>query len=296
MERASQILSDTCLKQLFQLKQASTTQSFKILSYKNSFKYSLLHEGQIKIEILSPTSFAAYEGETVLPSINGPAISEARYTDFLLGATRVRAQYNDLLKAKNASVSSAWLLVTAYYCCFYSSIELLKLQNRIPLGFDVGDLAKIAPRATGSDAAAFFQKASLNFIGQPRANKLVFESSGDKPHLAAWKNLSTSFDKIFKDKDWPEIAIYKRILETTDTNPSRVRNNWNYKRPDYYSSSGEAYGSQFKKLVHNPKGARQWLENNAKHADHDDSSRIAALCELLAPSVIDAYDRIRVHD
>lgn len=297
MERASQVLSDLCTKTLTKVKQDfyndPTTQS---LSYKNSFKYSLLHQAQIKIEIKSPTSFSIFEGETDLPEANGQVISEARLTDFLLGASRVKAHYQDLMKAKDAHISSAWLLVTAYYCCFFSCIELLKISDRIQIGFDPDDLLLLQSRSTGQHKAAFFQSNTLNFVGQLQANKIVFESTGAKPHAAAWTHLNSALTSIFKGKSWNEVEMLKRILSDPALNPSRVRNNWNYKRPDYFGTTGESFGIQFKKLLGNPRGSTDWLVRNGATAGQDDSSRIAALCEILAPSIIDAYDRIKTKE
>lgn len=294
MERASQVLSDLCTKTLATAKNSIPTNSAcNDLSYKNSFKYSILHQAQIKIEIRSATSFSIFEGESDLPIINGQAISEARFTDFLLGASRVKTHYQDLIKAKEAHISSAWLLVTAYYCSFFACIEILKINDRIQLGFDPEDLRIMQPRATGIDKAAFFQGNTLNFIGQMQANKIVFESTGAKPHTAAWQQLNGILGSIYKGKSWGEIEILKRMLSDPTLNPSRIRNNWNYKRPDYFGTAGEKFGIHFKKLLGNPKGASDWLTRNGVSAAQDDSGRIAALCEYLAPSIIDAYDRIR---
>lgn len=294
MERASQVLSDLCTKTLTTTKiNLGSELSSKSLSFKSSFKHSILHQGEIKIEIGSPTSFSIFEGESDLPDAHGKIISEARLTDFFLGASRIKTHYQDLLKAKEAQVSSAWLLVTAYYCCFFSCIELLKISDHIQLGFDTADVQLLQTRSTGVHKASFFLKPPLNFVGQMRANKIVFESNGDKPHVAAWTHLNSTLNKIFKGKSWCEIEMLKRILTEPQLNPSRIRNNWNYKRPDYYGAKGEMFGVQFKKILGNPKGATDWLVRNGVTADSDDSSRIAAICEILAPAVINAYDRIR---
>lgn len=293
MERASQVLSDLCTKTLTPIKKNSSNES--PITFKDSFKYSLLHHGEIKIEIKSPTSFAIFEGESDLPDANGKILSEARLFDFFLGAYRVKTHYQDLMKAKEAHVSSAWLLVTAYYCCFFSCIEILKINNRIQIAFDVEDLKLLKTRATGPNKAAFFESKTLNFTGQYRANKILFESNGDKPHQAAWQHLNTTLKTIFKGKSWLEIEMLQKILSEPYLNPSRVRNNWNYKRPDYFGFKGESFGIQFRKLLGNPKGSTDWLVRNASTADPDDSSRIAAICEILAPAVIDAYDHIRCH-
>lgn len=294
MERSSQVLSDFCVKKLAAA-QDSSLESLEIqsLSYKHSLKYSILHQGQIKIEIKSATSFAIFEGESDVPTADGQIIAEARLTDFLLGANRVKTHYQDLIKAKDAHVSSAWLLVTAYYCCFFSCIELLKFNNHIQLGFDPDDLSLLEPRATGPEKAAFFQGNTLNFVGRIKANKIVFESNGSKPHTSAWFQLKILIESLFGTKSWQETDMLCKILLNPILNPSRVRNNWNYKRADYFGATGEQFGIPFKKLLGNSKGAAEWLIKNGATANADDSARIAALCELIAPSIIDAYNRIR---
>lgn len=295
MERASQLLSDLCVKTLASAK-SDLPNSFSNydLSYKNSFKFSILHQAQIKIETKSPTSFSIFEGETDLPIANGQIISEARFTDFLLGASRVKTHYQDLMKAKEAHLSSAWLLVTAYYCSFFACLELLKITDRIQLGLDSDDLKIMQPRTTGVDKAAFFQGNTLNFVGKVQANKIIFESNGSKPHANAWQQLSIALGTIYKSKSWVEIESIQRLLSEPMHNPSRVRNNWNYKRADYYGKTGEAFGISFRKLIGNQRGASEWLVRNGAYAAPDDSCRIAALCEYLAPAIIDAYDRLRL--
>lgn len=294
MRRASQLLSDLCVKRLADAKEKTSLESLKSTpSYKSSFKYSLLHETQIKVEINSATSFSIFEGETDLPTVDGEAILEARFTDFLLSANRVKIQYQDLIKAKESHSSSAWLLVTAYYCGFYACIELLKIVNRIPLGLDIEDLSTLQPRATGTSKAAFFDGKPLNFIGQNYANKIVFESSGSKPHQYAWSQLNSLLKEVFHGKDWQEVEALRMILSDPLLNPSKIRNNWNYKRADYYGSAGERFGVQTRKLIGNLPSATDWIIQNGTSAAQDDSSRIVAICEILTRAVIDAHDRIK---
>ena len=110
MERSSQVISDLCTKKFIKNKEDFYYDPVaKNLSFKNSFKYSLLHQAQIKVEIRSPNSFSIFEGEIDLPKADGEIISEARFSDFLLGANRVKTHYQDLIKAKDAHISSAWL-------------------------------------------------------------------------------------------------------------------------------------------------------------------------------------------
>lgn len=294
MHRASQVLSDLCVKRLICAKEKISDKSIRdSLSYRNSFKYSLLHEAQIKVEIISATSFSIFEGESDLPTVDGAAILEARFTDFLLGANRVKTQYNDLVKAKDSHTSSAWLLVTAYYCGFYACIELLKAANRIPLGLDIEDLNTLQPRATGAAKALFFDEKPLNFIGQHYANRLVFQSSGAKPHQYAWSQLNSLLKEAFNGKNWPEIEALKKITADPQLNPSKVRNNWNYKRADYYGIAGERIGSNARKLIGNLTSSAKWITEQGESAAQDDSSRIIAICEVLTNAVIDAHDKIK---
>ncbi|HEY6096104.1 MAG TPA: hypothetical protein VIU93_14235 [Gallionellaceae bacterium] len=251
----------------------------------------MLNDPLISIEINDESEFALFELHGGILAPNSAALSEARVSDFLLGATRVKKQYETLVQMKDAGASSAWLLVSAYYCAFFACIEISKLFNRMSFGLDSDDIESLKSKASGSQYVSFFEKNHSNFVGFERAGKLVFRAIGSKPHVAAWDNGLYSLKQIFSSKGWPEVNQCIAILESADHSPSKIRNVWNYKRSDYYGASGEQLALEFKKLVGNLDGSGKWLARNVSQIGALDPCIIPALCEPLAAAVINASHR-----
>lgn len=160
------------------------------------------------------------------------------------------------------------------------------------MSFDSNDIEKLHTKLVGINKPAFINKNTKNFVGSIYAGKIKFTSSGDKPHQTSWIKLKEIINNIFPNKNWPELATIDKILSDPLLNPSTVRNNWNYKRADYFGMTGENINTQFKKLITNPSSAVKWLERNNQSTNSDDGCRIIALCEVLAPAVIDARNRL----
>lgn len=294
MDRCTQTLADKCVALLAELAEAGAFVGYDKLNYAASFKNLLLSDPFISVEIDSPSSFSVFQLEGGIISSKSSAIASARVSDFLMGAMRVKRQYEDLGKMKEAGTGAAWLLVSAYYCAFYACIEISKLFDRIPMSFERDDLMALAYKATGSSHADFFALNNNNFVGHLRAGKIVFNSIGAKPHALAWDNILIAIKKIFERKDWAEIGKYQLLLSEENYSPSKIRNTWNYKRSDYYGKSGDSFGIEFKKLIGNPGGAMGWLERRAPHIAALDPCIVIVLCEFLAPAVINAAQRTNV--
>lgn len=261
------------------------------LNYAASFKHLLLNDPYISVEVESPTSFAVYQLEGGLISSTSSAIASARVADFLLGAVRVKKQYEDLEKMKAAGTGAAWLLISAYYCAFYACVEISKLFKRIPLSFEIDDLKTLAYKATGPAHGVFFSQAPNNFVGHLRAGKIIFNSIGTKPHAMAWENMAIALKKVFEKKDWAEVGKYQLLLSVADYSPSKIRNTWNYKRSDYYGKTGDSLGIEFRKLIGNPDGAQAWLDRRASNIQALDPCIVIVLCEFLANAVINTAQR-----
>ncbi len=254
-------------------------------------KYLILNDPNISVEITSPNSFDVYDSQNGLIIADGPALSQARVADFFLGSTRVRKQYDAVLKLRNSGAPTAWLLTSAYYCAFFACIELCKLCNRISFGLEADDLGTLRNKATGHFHADFFADPPGNFIGVESAGKLQFRSSGAKPHAVAWESALLALRRIYAGKGWPDANCILTILSDPDYSPSRIRNKWNYKRSDYYGASGETEGRAFKKLIGNPVGAAAWLSQCKGRFNVHEPCIVAILCELLSAAVIDAAHR-----
>lgn len=293
MNRFAQVIADECTSKLAgHIKNSNPILSDK-LTFNSSLKYLALNDPAISIEINDKNAFRLFElrHEIIVPT--SAALSSARVSDFLLGATRVKNQYETLIKMKDAGANSAWLLVSAYYCAFYACIEISKLFNRISFSLDPEDVETIKSKSTGPEHAAFFAAGHTNFVGCEQTGTLIFKTVGSKPHVAAWENGSFSLRTIFSTKDWIEVNNCLTILKDPDLSPSKIRNVWNYKRSDYYGYNGDKQAIAFKKLVGNPEGSFKWLKGKTSQIAALDPCIIPVLCEPLAAAVIDTAQRVR---
>lgn len=290
MNRCSQIISDKCTSLLATcINQSKPTLSDR-LTFKGSLKYLILFDSRIAIDINQADRFEAFEVDNGQVIANGPALSEARVSDFLLGANRVRTQYDSLRHIKNSGSNSAWLLISAYYCAFFSCIEICKLFNRISFSLEAEDLDILKRKAIGPAHADFFAAGHSNFVGTEYAGKLIFRSVGIRPHQMAWDSMHQTFRELFSKRGWSDALQYTELLGNQDYSPSRIRNIWNYKRSDYFGATGENKAIEFRKLLGNSEGAYSWLTRRGK-ADVLDPCVVAVLCEALAVPVVEAAQR-----
>lgn len=293
MEKCAQTISDACTKVLAGYVANSNDVDINKLNYISSFKYSILYDNFISIDISDPTAFTVFEQDNGYIIPNSSVIADARISDFLLGAVRVKRQYDDIRKMKESNVSNAWLLVSTYYCAYFACIEISKLFNRISMSFESTDFSVLTNRASGKYYAEFLKMSNYNFVGRCKDEKIIFSSVGTAPHSAAWINILHCLKEIFAGKDWPESQRYIEVISDKDFSPSKIRNDWNYKRADYFGVDGEKIGSEFKKLVGNSTGAAEWLKRRHPGLNAFEPCIVAVMCEVLAPAVIDTASKLR---
>jgi hypothetical protein len=294
--RVAGYLSDKCVSKLVTWKEQGNRNDFRNLNSSYSLKYSVIHNSLVHLEITSSTSFEIYETDTFGEKIIGSIISESLVFDFLSGSRRVKSQYENLIKSKNSGVNAAWLLVTAYYCAFFSAIEISRLFGKISLHLEYDELQEIRRRtAATAESERFFENSPRNFTGNIEGNRIVFQSSGDRPHQAAWSNLNKVLISVFKDKGWIDAESLCAIVSGRRTpNPSTIRNEWNYRHSDRFGERGQRIGYTFLKLLGNKSSASSWLSNadGLRQDDEAVAASIAALCEAASSAVIDTRARV----
>lgn len=298
MDKCTQTISDKCTQVLAGYVGTSNIVVSDKLSFSSSLKYSILNDPGISVDVESASEFSIYENQQGLIVPNSAIVAEARVADFLLGAARVRKQYEDLARMKDSGTSAAWLLVSTYYCAYFSCVEIGKLFNRISISFEKSDFQSLAAKSSGVHHKELFSaenlsSENLNFVGGDYAGKIKFRSIGARPHSAAWSNILYAMKAIFAKKVWPESERLIGLLANDQVSPSRIRNDWNYKRSDYFGSSGEVNGAEFKKLIGNNGAAVSWMARRYQSLSASDPCIVAFLCESLAPAVIDAAQKIR---
>lgn len=291
MNRCVGVIENACVSELSKLIRVAGSIETDRLTFTSSLKYAIINDPSLSVQIRSENSFEVFENSAGAVRYDSPALASARISDFFLGSARVKRQYDTLLKAKDASVSSAWLLVTAYYCSFFASIEISKLFGRISTSLSEVDLQMLANKATGTQHAAFFQNRPMNFIGHSSVGKLLFQSVGTRPHVAAWQNARHAIREAFQGLDWKDAKYYLNVLTDQKYSPSEIRNEWNYRKSDYFGLTGERRASSFKKLVGNPGAAHALLLQRKGLLEDLDPCVIAILCELLSVIIKGSHDR-----
>ncbi|WP_156924323.1 hypothetical protein [Derxia gummosa] len=291
MNRFSQFIADTCVSTLANLASKTEAMNLKTLNANSSLKYNLIMDPYITVEITDRTSFSVFEQKQGIVIPNGPALSEARIADFLLGAQRVKKQYEAVSSMRSGRFPSAWVIVSAYYCAYFACIELCKLNDRISISFEEDELASLKQKALGPGHADFFQDPQQNFVGSSYAGKLRFKAIGTKPHAIAWENAHITIRKIFEKKEWLDATYYTKLLSDPEQSPSRIRNIWNYRRSDYFGATGEDHAREFRSIIGNHDGAYAWTRRKAGSTYPMDPCVIAAFCEALSLAILDAYDR-----
>jgi len=184
--------------------------------------------------------------------------SECLYTDFYYGYERISTQNNCLpVLLKENNTPTAWSLVTAYYSAFFAAIEIGKILGRLNTYLERSDCDKIQ----GISKPFQGRLEAGNYLGAARLGThqgyviIRFNSSGERPHQMAWKNLSDMFPntegQILSSARQQQIKLFKEIISNDSKSrwptPSEVRNQWNYSNANYYGSLGEEYASVFAK-------------------------------------------------
>ncbi|MFD2233812.1 hypothetical protein [Phaeospirillum tilakii] len=291
MNRCAEVLATACTSKLASLIRVAGGIEFDKLTFNSSLKYAILNDPSLVVRISASSSFEVFELAGGIVRNDSPALAAARVSDFFMGAQRVKCQYDTLVNMKNSSPSTAWLLVTAYYCAFFACIELNKINDKSSTSFTKRELDMLAAKAAGDHYSAFFGAGHTNFVGRIHAGKLVFEAVGTRPHVAAWQNALYVIRNIFNGYDWVDAKYYISVMEKEIYSPSAIRNEWNYKRVDYYGPIGETRASDFKKLVGNPKAAHLFLCQRRGLLCDLDPCVIAVLCETLAGAIGQASQR-----
>lgn len=289
-------LENNCVTAIANLAECSSRTDYSRVTFNDGLKYSILHDPLVEVIVESPTSFSISEridGDLI---ISGPSISEGRLVDFVLGAKRVKAQYDNLLASRESNVNTGWLIVTAYYSAFFAAIEIARLYGYFPMSLADEDVRYLELKLTGNTdiIRRFSGSRPKNFVGEVSGNKIIFRASGDKPHVAAWDQIRKHVFKDMVDSTgWVEAVILMNFLsgDRSWKNPSELRNEWNYKRADLFAKTSR--GIQFRKIIGNADGGLKWLAQT-KHADEESQiSILAALVETLCTPIKNSLERVR---
>lgn len=258
----------------------------------DSLKQSLIDDPFIELTALSSGSFNAHVN-------NGDIFKESILRDFYCGYSRVVAQYNALASLRSHKAAPPWDLTTAYYCAFFSAIELLRLHGIFQISFDSVEHEALLSKMHGN--SAFLQK-SQHFTGKISScgEEIFFTSNAQKPHQSVWRNIHDTLTSPLAQRypDWKEVHTLNLILCGRGNwyKPSDVRNAWNYKRVEFYSDVGRPLISEFYSLIENSASVSSWLERSFSISPSEKAiaSSVAAVCEVFTLAVMSAYSNFSV--
>ncbi|WP_146012938.1 MULTISPECIES: hypothetical protein [unclassified Pseudomonas] len=256
----------------------------------DSLKQAILDEPFVEVTAISKGIFKVFTN-------NGSLFKEATLRDFYCGHIRVKAQHQTLKSLKLGKIAPPWDLTTAYYCAFFSAIELLRLQGLFQVSFDSQDHSILLAKVKGDSS---FLEETQNFTGKLSAcgEEILFTSNGQKPHQSVWKNVHEVITRPLAAKypDWKEIHTLNLIVCGANnwSKPSDIRNNWNYKKTEFYSEISQPLTSEFYSLIENSSSACRWLERSMSLVPTEKSlaTSIAVICEVFSSSVISSYQNL----
>ncbi|PMT73668.1 hypothetical protein C1S86_25655 [Vibrio parahaemolyticus] len=261
--------------------------------HSNSFKSTLCSYAIDKsVSTISSTHF-----EVVMSKSD---YLNAILTDFYLGNVRVNKQIEHINTQLASDTQAAWTLVTTYYACFFICNDISRISGRFITNLSPDNLRYLSSLDDNGNVGLLKKDKPAAFTVNVEPGemenevKLMFANVGDKPHKAAWNNISgllKQLDHLNKNPT-TSFSLFKDIVKSTPDSkwilPSELRNEWNYTSPMYYDSIGNNNSKQFIYLMRN-KNSYSWSKNNNLIAnDENQVATLAYVFQLLK----NTYDRI----
>lgn len=221
-------------------------------------------------------------------------------TDFFLGNVRINKQIEHIENQLNTDSQAAWTLVTTYYACFFLCNDISRISGRFITNLTPANLTYISSLDVNGNVNLLKKNKASSFSvvvapGEMENEvKITFENVGEKPHKAAWSNISgllKQLDDLNKNPT-PSFSLFKDIVKSGPDSkwilPSELRNEWNYTSPMYYDHAGNNNGKKFIHLMKN-KNSYTWSSNNKLITnDENQVATLAYVFQLLK----NTYDRL----
>lgn len=202
--------------------------------------------------------------------VNIGEYNQVLFSDYYFSNFRIIEQVKNIENLIQASSQIAWILVSVYYCNFFIANELARLYGRYIINFSTNDMRFIINNSNHADPTGFISKLRPNtactvvvredFVGSNKLN-ITFRVGGNGAHEAVWHNMGEIMDKVEVEDN---LLHHKRILKNIFSknsgweSPSKVRNDWNYRYPAYFSSEGNNIGLLFSSNISDKEKAYQW--------------------------------------
>ncbi|MDE8756532.1 hypothetical protein PZA22_18760 [Pectobacterium polaris] len=261
----------------------------------------------IKQYLLDPTSFLIFDCDGlnhISVELKGQDYRDALFSDYYYGKIRIKEQINNLQLQVNNVSQISWVLVTAYYASFFMATEISKLCGKYIINFSDEDIKFILSQSYGVvssdikiDEPNYGYQVNVSHSENDKMIKLVFHKRSPRPHVEVWKNISEIVNQLdITDANLHLQTLFLNICnESNDKwhNPSRIRNDWNYKFSNYYGEKGNSLGGLFYKNIRKYSSTMNWAGNRT--IQPHDENRVAGLSYIyhtLNKTVSSINDRI----
>lgn len=215
----------------------------KILTVHNTMKEFILSGSNLNLRILSDKAFEV--------TMSVETYSKALAADYFFSTQKVDKQKSCIETFRDNALPVSWLIVTLYYGCFYSAVEVLRLTGSYCSYFSKDDCLDIRSISSNS-----LNLNSGNYLGTVTTDngyvKVVFRQTTLGSHELVWdgiKKIILAFDlstipmkKVSKLEFLSDVFKNKIDIEY----PNVVRNRWNYSKSDAYSSEANAKYGKFR--------------------------------------------------
>jgi hypothetical protein len=249
----------------------------------------------LKSNILDDPLFSITINSSNAFTVSAPSehIRKSLLRDYYYGISRIDKQWKNTITLNNEN-STAWALVSAYYCSFFSAIEAIRISGTHLLTLSTAEAEKFFTPQGGPHVQKLISRKNFKGIISKDFSKIGYTTNGEKPHQAAWNQLNKDVLSLISDNDSSlnEINKFKNMCGGKQgwETPSEIRNRWNYRDPMYFSDLGLNSNSPFHKIIADQNEASDWIKSMATIRNEKDSAAsIATLTQLLYAALQDSY-------
>lgn len=269
------------------LKEIDYKTSENTYSSTNTLKYTILEDPLVSINIYSKNAFHV--------QLNTTDFYEVLANTFYYNYSRFNEQ-NKQIQYLLQSESSAWLLTTIYYSCFFAANEINNLHGIFNFSLTNDEKKKLIQKniSTLHDEVKDFLtngpnhfKGTVKVIKQSNTIQISFQSGGGKPHELTWTNLSEvlKFGKRDRELGLNQRMRIKNILSNAHKwkRPNQIRNEWNYAKPELYMDEGKIYKNTIIQYLDKFTETNKWANKilSDRKNINDDVISIIFLYEIL---------------
>lgn len=240
---------------------------------------------------VTPREIVVHNSHSLELTMSKADYSTAIFNDLHFGFIRAKEQCITLKKLVDAEMHPAWILVTAYYACYFIANNLSKGSGRYVINLNKDELCSMFSAQAAGVVESFNPEENNSFAVSVQHGEMSGEliinlrKSSPRPHQLAWLNFSQLISKIkLDDSRVTHLTLLRSIASQQDgwQSPSAVRNKWNYTQTNYFGEKGVEVAKTFTSIIKSPSSAFRWAGNiMLKPTDENIAASIALMYHVL---------------